>query len=119
MALFGDSVPPGIPAGIFEQVMAAMERERERSHQVTMEALELKRHELGMVPKGWAPPPDPLSLLGPLTQGAIEEFAAGDADLRRRLITTASTMAELRQAAHLDPADADEEIAALIRAGDQ
>jgi hypothetical protein len=118
MALFGDSAP-SVPTAIVERFLDALEQERVRSHAVTMEALAIKRHEMQMTPAGWAPPPDPFETLGKKTQAAIERFAAGDRELRARLIHTAATeAAALAASGDYDGDDLDEEVATRILEGD-
>lgn len=118
MPLFGDS-PPSVPETVVARFLDALERERERSHAVTLEALAIKRHEMQMPPAGWAPPPDPFDVLGPKTQAAIEDFANGDRELRARLIGTATNLRAGLSLGELDGEDLDEEVANRIAEGDQ
>lgn len=117
MALFGDSAPM-VPASVVEQFLAAMEAERTRSHEVVKEALALKRHDLQMPPAGWTPGADPMELLGPKTQLAIEEFAAGDPQARRYLIGRATILAAAHKAQGHEPDEADADVAETIQAGE-
>lgn len=117
MAIFGDS-EPAVPVSVVEQFLAALEKERERSHAVTLEALAIKRHEMQMVPTGWTPPTDPFSALGPKTQAAVEGFAGHDAELRQRLIGEATNLAALFKFNGMDPDEIDESVAERIAAGD-
>jgi hypothetical protein len=117
MALFGDSSPM-VPQGIVDRFLDALERERERSHAVTLEALAIKRHEMQMPPAGWAPPPDPFDALGAKTQAAIEDFANGDRELRARLIGTATNLRAGLAFGDVADEDLDEEVANRIAEGD-
>jgi hypothetical protein len=115
MAIFGDSVP----AAMVDRFLDALERERERSHALALEALAIKRHEMQMPPAGWAPPGDPFDALGPKTQAAIDAFANGDRELRARLIGTATNLRVSLALHGTEGEDLDEEVAARIEEGDQ
>jgi hypothetical protein len=118
MPLFGDSSPM-VPQGIVDRFLDVLERERERLHAVTLEALAIKRHEMQMPPAGWAPPGDPFDALGPKTQAAIDAFANGDRELRARLIGTATNLRVSLALHGTEGEDLDEEVAARIEEGDQ
>lgn len=117
MPLFGDSSPM-VPQGIVDRFLDVLEKERERSHALALEALAIKRHEMQMPPAGWAPPPDPFDVLGPKTQAAIEDFANGDRELRARLIGTATNLRAGLSLGDLDGEDLDTEVANRIAEGD-
>lgn len=117
MGLFGDS-SESVPVSIVERFLGALEKERERAHAITLEALAIKRHELAMVPAGWTPPKDPYEALGRRTQAAIEEFAQNDAELRRRLIGSATNLAAALALGDLEGEALDAEVARRIYEGD-
>lgn len=114
MPLFGDSVP----AAVVERFLDVLEQERKRSHEVTLEALAIKRHEMQMPGKDWQPPKDPFESLGRKTQVAIDTFAMGDRELRARLIGFATNMAAGLALQELEPDEIDEQVAERVEAGD-
>jgi hypothetical protein len=118
MALFGDSAPM-VPQGIVDRFLDALERERARSHAITLEALAIKRHEMQMPPADWAPPGDPFEALGPKTQAAIDAFANGDRELRARLIGTATNLYAALKLQDVDGEELDADVAMRIEEGDQ
>ena len=125
MALFGggDTVPREF-----------YERERERADRaeadvraftekfgtIVTQVIEIKRADAGLPPAD-SKQPDVTSLIGRRTNAAIEEFAAGDAELRRLLIARSVSLTEALKAEHGENADMeaiDEQVAAAVEAGD-
>lgn len=90
----------------------------EKYETLVKQVMEMKRHEQGMMPEGFqAEKMDAMYGLGPKTQSAIERFASGDAELRRYLIGRAH-MEYSTRSSESDPQAKDEEVAAIIDAGD-
>ena len=123
MALFGDSVPREMYEDMRAQRDQALVDRRAievRYSALVSQTLDIKRHEMGMVPTGFdAARSDPTTLLGPKTNLAIDNFAGGDPELRRLLITRA--IYETQSASSGDGADGDAvdtHVAQLITAGD-
>lgn len=77
----------------------------------------IRRHQEGMDPRAEANKDfDVMARLGPRTQMAIEDFAAGDLGLRRNLIARANLEWAARDG--MDHKERDVEVAALVMAGD-
>lgn len=91
----------------------------ERFGTVTTQVIDLKRAERGLAPAGFEAA-QVTSLVGRRTEAAIEEFSAGDPELRRLLIAKAVQLTEAAKADKPDRAadDIDGEVAERIRAGD-
>lgn len=114
------------------QLVAALEKQIERESiradraDARYEALvrdygELKRHEIGALPKGAyeAALTNPRDGLGRKTQLAIDTFAAGDQELERHLVIQGRVHADrLRMEFEHDPDGLDQAVADLILAGD-
>jgi hypothetical protein len=116
MALF-DSVP----RELHNQIVADLQAQRDRAltmyEALVKQALEIKRHEHGMNPADFDPATlDPTHGLGSRTLAAVEEFAAGDAELRRYLVNKAWSL--WGQHNDKSPAERDETVAEIILAGD-
>lgn len=87
---------------------------------IVTQVIDIKRADAGLPPADFKPT-DVTSLLGRRTNAAIDEFAQGDAELRRLLIARAVTLTETLRAEAGDEANddvIDEEVAARVMAGD-
>jgi hypothetical protein len=91
-----------------------------RYEALVTEMTALKRHDIAAGPNAtdlnaW----DPTNGLGGRTLMAVEEFAAGDPELRRKLIATAHTLTAAERLQTSDPDQVDEIVAEKIIQGDQ
>lgn len=105
-----------------DQARADLAAERERYQALVSTVIDIKRNEHGLPPDGFDPAEnDPMNMLGPKTQLAIEEFSAGDAELRSHLIkrAMAETAALMGEHAGKRPdAETDQEVANRVEQGD-
>lgn len=113
-------------------LVAALERQVERAEagrvaadartmEVMGELVELKRHDIGALPKGAyeaAAGEDPRASLGGKTNAAIDMFAGGDAELTRHLVKQAQIHRGMLADEYADPTELDSAVADLILAGD-
>lgn len=120
MAVFGDSVSREQYEDMKEQrnqARADLLAERERYAALVGQFVDLRRHQEGMNPAKFDPASsDPMSLLGPSTQAAVEEMCSDDAELRIYLRNRAYLLGSMKK--DEDPGERDERVSALIRAGD-
>lgn len=108
-AISADSVPRSAYDALAEQLAS-----------VTKEALAMKRHDLSMAPADFdASQSDPMNSLGPKTQLAIDEDAAGDPSIRKYLIGRAHLELAALRATVSDLAEQDTQLARMIREGDR
>lgn len=103
-----------------EREATRADRSDARVESLVRDYAELKRHEIGALPKGAYEQSltDPLAGLGEKTRMAIEAFSSGDQELYRHLVTQAKLHTSQLQMEHDDAAALDGAVAALILAGD-
>ncbi len=97
---------------------AILEAERTRHQALVDQIVAMKRSEMSMHPPGFDPAAsDPMSLVGPMTEAAIEQTSQGDPELRvyNRNIAIRETMTRTDD----DPEVRDQAVAALILEGDE
>jgi hypothetical protein len=123
MGLFSETVPREWYDEMKAQRDAAIADRRvaeERYTSLVSQFVDLKRQEWNLSPQGFdISKLSPMSALGPKTQLAVEEFAAGDPELRARLINTATAEVMARRAQEMPEDEIDAEVATLIHEGDQ
>ena len=101
-----------------DRLIAQLEQETLRYGELVKQLVEIKRHEHGMNPDGFdASTLQPEHGLGVKTLAAIDEFAAGDMELRRYLVGQANK--EYRKRHDMEAADRDVVVAKIIAAGEQ
>ena len=90
-----------------------------RNAGLTEQILSAHRHDVGLPEPDFDPATlDPMYSLGPLTQLAIEEFASGDPDMRKYLTRQAHAQQAALSLRTTDHDAIDEEVAEMVRAGD-
>ncbi len=88
-----------------------------RYDELVKQIVDIKRHEHGMNPEGFDPRTlDPAFGLGSRTMAAVDEFAAGDPELRRHLVNVA--WREWSKNDTMEAGERDQEVAQLILAGE-
>jgi hypothetical protein len=113
-------VHEAVVAGLMNQLSAAnamIEKLQAQLQSTVTETLAIKRGELNMGDKDFKFE-EAMSGLGPKTEAAIEEFAAGDPQTRKYLIHQAKVDALGYKARGSTPEEVDGEVAELIRRGD-
>jgi hypothetical protein len=113
------SVPISFHADAMKHLSAALESAQASVRALSAEIASLKRHEVGLMPRDFTPPTDPIESLGPKTQLAVEEFAAGDPSIRSYLIGRAALEQAALRASVTDAGELDRQLAAMITDGDQ
>ena len=84
------------------------------------QVVDLKRHDAGLPPAAFdATLLDPMNSLGPKTQLAVDEFAAGDPEMRKWLVARAHLEQAALRGQSNDMEQIDEDVAAMVRRGDQ
>lgn len=93
---------------------------QEKNHVLTEQIVDIKRHELGMMPKDFDPKTmDPANGLGLKTLAAIDEASSGDRELSRYNLNMAWTLYRQYEAAGMtDKIEIDEVVAKRILDGD-
>jgi len=123
MGLFSETVPREWYDEMKAQRNAAIAERHaaeERYASLVSQFVDLKRQEWNLSPQGFdISKLSPMAGLGPRTQLAIEEFAAGDPELRARLINTGTAEAMARRAQGMPEDEIDAEVGTLIQEGDQ
>ena len=114
MALFA----PTVPREMYDEMKARALGAEARLDALVKQFVDLKRHDHGMHPEGFDPTKaDPMSLLGPQTQAAIDEECHGDPELRVYLRNVAIREYQKRSDDG-DPEVTDAAVAAIIHEGE-
>lgn len=114
------SVPISVHSEAIKRLSDALDKAMASAGALSTEIASMKRHDIGLHQKDFdASVHDPMHTLGPKTQLAIDEFAGGDPSVRQYLIGRAALEQAALRVNISDPAQLDEELAAMIRDGDQ
>lgn len=91
-----------------------------RYEALALQVVDLKRAEAGLPPAAFdATLLDPMNSLGPKTQLAVDEFAAGDPEMKKYLVGRAHLELAALRGQNDDMEAIDKELADKIRRGDQ